>query len=489
MKGNHLIKKILLINPPSIIKKSWVEGIQTFPLGLASIASVLVQNNYDVKILDCFIENYKRRQSISDDLYRVGMSDEEIIAAIKEYKPDFIGVSIQFSIQYLSALHINSLIKEIDKNIITVTGGNHVSAAPETIKKGSFDWLIIGEGEFRFLNLVDAINANTTNLLTPEITCLSDDKPLTDFPNLKIEYIKDLNTLPIPSYNLLSLKKYWEMAGGSHWANMFITRGCPYNCVFCSIHTIMGKKVRYKNVDNVIKEVIYLKRKLGVNEIFIEDDNLTFNMNWAKDFFRKIIQENLHLKIHLRNGVRADKVDLVLLKLMKKAGVIHLAFAPESGNQKTLDNIINKHLKLKDVENSIKMANKVGIFVSCFLVIGFPEETLDDVKKTIKYASKLKRIGSDNVWISCATPYPGTRLFDNCTKYGILSKEDIDYQELSTMGTVIYNKYFTAEELKNIRDNAMRKLTSHRKLQILKLLLSNPFLFIHKMRNIIVRRV
>jgi len=164
MNEKHLIKKILLINPPSIVKKSWVEGIQTFPLGLASIASVLVQNNYKVEILDCFIENYKRRQSISDDLYRIGMSDDEIIAAIKKYNPDLIGVSIQFSIQYLSALHINSLIKEIDENIITVTGGNHVSAAPETIKKNTFDWLIIGEGEFRFLNLINAINTNTTNL-------------------------------------------------------------------------------------------------------------------------------------------------------------------------------------------------------------------------------------------------------------------------------------------------------------------------------------
>ncbi|MCD6113265.1 MAG: B12-binding domain-containing radical SAM protein [Bacteroidales bacterium] len=489
MNEKHLIKKILLINPPSIVKKSWVEGIQTFPLGLASIASVLVKNNYKVEILDCFIENYKRRQSISDDLYRIGMSDDEIIASIKKYNPDLIGVSIQFSIQYLSALHINSLIKEIDENIITVTGGNHVSAAPETIKKNTFDWLIIGEGEFRFLNLINAINTNTTNLLSPEIAYLSDDSHLPDFKNLKIEYIKDLNILPMPSYNLLSLKKYWDMGGGSHWANMFITRGCPYNCVFCSIHTIMGKKVRYKNVDNVIKEVLYLKRELGVNEIFIEDDNLTFNMNWAKDFFRRIIQEKLHLKIHLRNGIRADKVDMELLKLMKKAGVIQLAFAPESGKQETLDNIINKHLKLKDVENSIKMANKVGIYVSCFLVVGFPEETLEDVKETIKYAFKLKKIGSDDVWISCATPYPGTRLFDNCIKYGILSKDNINYQELSTMGTVIHNKWFTAEELKNIRDKAMHKLTSHRKLQVFKLLLSNPFMFIHKIRNIIVRRI
>ncbi len=489
MEKQHTIKKVLLINPPSIVKKTWVEGVQTFPLGLASIAAVLVQNDFDVEILDCFIENYNKKQDIDNDLVRLGMSDEEIIDAIKKSAPDLIGVTIQFSIQLLSALHINSLIKQINKNIITVTGGNHVSAAPETIGHNTFDWLVIGEGEFRLLNLIKAINNNTTDKLTEEIVYLHNGRTIPNPSNLKIEYIKDLNILPMPQYNLLSLHKYWEMAGGSHWANMFITRGCPFNCVFCSIHTIMGKRVRYKNVDNVIKEIIYLKKKFDINEIFFEDDNLTFNMKWAKEFFRRIIKENLHLKLHLRNGVRADRVDLELLKLMKKAGVIHLAFAPESGSQKTLDNIIDKHLKLKDCENSIRMANKVGIFVSCFLVIGFPEETLEDVKKTIKYAFKLKRIGSDNIWISCATPYPGTRLFDNCIKYGILSKDNINYQELSTMGSVIHNKYFTAEEIKNIRDRAMHKLTSHRKLQIFKLLFTNPLMFIHKVRNIIIRRI
>ncbi len=478
-------QKILLINPPAIVKQSWVEDVQSFPLGLAFIAAVLQKNDYEVKILDCFIEDVTNKQPINNGLIRIGISDDEIADIIKEYSPDLVGISMQFSIQLNSAIHVNTLIKKINKNIITVTGGNHVSAAPETIVNNNIDWLIIGEGEFRLLN---ALNENSTDTLPPEIVHLSENVSLPDLSKNKPKYIEDLNSLPMPQYDLLSLDKYWAASGGRRWANIFTTRGCPYNCVFCSIHTIMGKKVRYKSVDAIFEEIILLSRKLGVKEIYIEDDNLTNDINWAKELFRKIIQEKLGLSFYLRNGVRADKLDIELLRLMKKAGVKSISLAPESGSQETLNNIISKKMDLADCEKAVKMASKAGIYVLCYLVIGFPKETLEDVQTTIKYARKLKNLGCDNVFISCAVPYPGTRLFDECIESKIISTDNFDYQELATMGSVIHNKWFTADELKQIRDKAMQKLTSNLKLQLLKLLLVNPFMFFAKTKNIILRR-
>ncbi len=482
------IKKVLLINPASQVKSSWIEGLQSFPLGLASIASVLSDQGFDVEILDCFIEDYSHREEIDTDYVRIGMSNEDICRAIKKSAPDLVGISVQFTIQLHMANQVASLVKKVDSKIITVAGGNHACADPKTITGRSFDWLIFGEGEFRLPQLIQAINLNTLDILGPDIIAISENIHFKS-KNFHFGVIPNLETLPIPRYDLLPLEKYWAMAKGERFANIFMTRGCPFKCVFCSIHIIMGHQMRYKNIVQVIQEIKYLCHDLNVQVIYIEDDNLTFDMEWAKELFTAIANEHFGVKFHIRNGIRADMVDLELLRLMKKAGVIKVGFAPESGSQKTLDNIIKKHFKLEDCEKAIKLTNKVGIYISCFLVIGFPEETMEDIQKTIDYAFYLKKIGSDNVWISCATPYPGTELFENCIAKGILSEENIPYEDFATMGSVIHNQWFTEKELKKIRDEAMLKLTSNRKLQVLKSALSNPLLFFVKARNIVLRRI
>ena len=202
------------------------------------------------------------------------------------------------------------------------------------------------------------------------------------------------------------------------------------------------------------------------------------------DFFTGIIRLNLNIEIYLRNGIRADKVDLDLLKLMRAAGVQRVWFAPESGSQKTLDRIINKKMRLSDCETAIRMAKQAGLAVTCFLVIGFPDETLEDVQQTIRYGHKLRKLGCDSIWISCAVPYPGTTLFRDCLARGILSEGQIDYQSLSTMESIISNEWFTAEEIKTMRDQAMIALNrpdtifgSEALHAVMLLLKSDPLLF------------
>jgi radical SAM superfamily enzyme YgiQ (UPF0313 family) len=488
MTNQKTYKKILLINPPSVIKRSWVEGVQSFPLGLASMAAVLDEHNYEVKILDCFIEDYNNKEILDDVFVKIGMSDEAILDVIREFQPDLIGIAIQFSIQLLPAQNLNKLIKEAFPDIVTAVGGNHATAAPHSLAGNKFDWLVLGEGEFRILKLLDALSNNTTDLLPPDIAPLTGECNI-DVSKIRIEKIKDLDVLPMPKYDLLSLDKYWELSNGEKWVNLFITRGCPFDCVFCSIQTIMGGRVRYKSLDKVIEEIEYLKNELGVEELLIEDDNMTYNMEWAKGFFRAIIAKKLKFKIHFRNGVRADKVDMELLKLMRKAGVMKVAFAPESGSQATLDNIIHKHMKLEDVEIAVKLAIKADIYVKCFLVVGFPEETLEEVQKTFDYARKLKKMGVDHIWISCAVPYPGTKLFDTCVERGIIPKENVDYQDLTTMESVIYNEHFTAKGIKKMRDDVMCEVNIGRLGQLKELAFSNPKIFFQKIRFIVRNKI
>jgi hypothetical protein len=133
MEGEKQIRKVLLLNPPTILKESWAEDVYSFPLGLAYIAAVLEKDGIEVEIVDCFVEGVSRRIKIDDRLIRVGMSDEEITEEIARRAPDLVGISVQFSCQLASALHVNSLIRRTGRDIITVAGGNHVSAAPGSI--------------------------------------------------------------------------------------------------------------------------------------------------------------------------------------------------------------------------------------------------------------------------------------------------------------------------------------------------------------------
>jgi len=486
MSNENLIKKVLLINPPAIVKQSWAQDVGSFPLGLSYIAAVLEKDNFEVKIIDCFIESFSSRRKINNELIRIGMSDDEIVKAVTQYSPDLVGVSIQFSCQLFSALHVSSLIKKVSRDIITVAGGNHVSAAPESIGNNAFDWIIIGEGEFRLPNLIKRINSKNTSKAIPGVIPASEVIQSIS-SNIKNDCIADLDSFPYPLYRALSLEKYWQKHGNTRWINMIATRGCRFDCVFCSIKNVMGRKVRCRSVDNILKEIIFLKREFDVQQIFFEDDNLTFNAKWAKELFNGIIQAKLGLEFYFRNGIRADKVDLELLTLMKKAGTRRVWFAPETGSQETLTKVIKKEMKLEDCEKAVRMAKGVGFEVTCFLVIGFPEETIEGIKKTVKYGHKLKRLGCDSIWISCVIPYPGTKLFDNCVNRGIISKEKVDYQSMSTMDSIIYNEHFSSEELKKIRDQAMIELNRRNFKDILKviprraaLLFSNASLFIKK---------
>jgi magnesium-protoporphyrin IX monomethyl ester (oxidative) cyclase len=451
-----MARRVLLVAPPFTVKKTWTDDIASFPLGLAYIASSLREKGHAVEILDCYIEDYKNRIDVGGGLVRVGMSESSIIGRIEESAPDVVGVSIPFSCQLQSALDIGRIVKGLDPQITTVAGGNHPNAAPETIDRNSFDWIILGEGERSFPMLLDSLDGEGAPGDTAGAV-RSDDPDLSSRAGEKHRYIDDLDSLPFAAYDLLPMEKYWEKNSGRPYVNMIATRGCPFDCVFCSIHTIMGSKVRRRSVDSVLEEIDLLRNRFGIEEIWFEDDNLTAHMAWAKELFKGIVRRDYGLSLYFRNGIRGDRVDLELLTLMRRAGGRRVCFAPESGSQETLDRIINKRMKLEDVEKAIVLARKAGLAVTSFLVIGFPEETIEDVRQTIGYAEKLKKLGCDSIWISCAMPYPGTRLYAQCIERGILP-EGVDYQDLSTMDAVISNSSFTAGQVKSLRDEAMKRL-------------------------------
>jgi len=468
---------VILLNPPLFHFSKC--GISSFPLGLAYIASNLIKEGFNVSILDCYLEGRTQSIQLDDELYRIGLSDEEINQRIKEFSPDVVGISIPFSTQFDSALDLAKLIRNTFPQIPLVAGGTHVSAAPESLNDSEFDYLIVGEGEKAFAKLV--INLGNGNCSKPSLPNIySRDQNRNFITHLPSTYISDIDSLPFPAYHLLPLRKAWSKR--VPYANVLATRGCPHNCNFCSIHSVMGKILRKRSIEKIIEEIVLLFHKYGVREVFFEDDNLTASISWAKELFYRISRQNINIEIGVRNGIRADRIDKELLHLMKEAGCSRVCFAPESGNQHILDNIIGKNLKLAEVERAVELASAVGLNVTCFFVIGLPDETKDDIQKTIDFARKLRRLGCDSIDINCATPYPGTRLYSECKNRGYISDE-LDYTQLHTGVAVISTPNFTAKEITSLRLEAMQNLKENfveKTKRVTRSFFDQPSLFLRK---------
>ena len=478
----QLIGRVLLMSLPAVLEvgDDYLEDGHSFHLGLAYMAAVLRQNGFTVGILDCYAEDRSNvRTLIPDGWQELGLSDQSIIARIRQFSPDLIGITIPFSCQHYVAHGVARQIKLAFPDVIITAGGNHVTAVPDKIDPALFDYLIIGEGEYAFLRLNNALN---------------DRRPTDDIPGVKSqavssdidpEFIENLDALPFPALDLLPIEKLWR--SGKRWINMVATRGCVYDCNFCSIHTVMGYTIRRRSIENVVAEILHWKKLYNIQEIYFEDDNLTTNQKWAKALFRRIAEGKFGIRFYTRNGIRADSIDRELLTLMKAAGFQDFMIAPESGSQKTLDEIIGKKMRLEDCTRAVQLAREVGIGINAFLVFGFPEETWEDLQATLSYARQLQRLGCVGFWLSTVAPYPGTRLFQQCMEQGLLPK-DVDYRKLRTVDYLIRNPHYTADELKAFRAKAMQALAPHRRslpeqvARGLALLIRDPAYFYAKLR-------
>jgi len=256
---------------------------------------------------------------------------------------------------------------------------------------------------------------------------------------------------------MLPMDKYFDVAKENplrgvirkRWANMITSRGCPYNCVFCTIHIVQGKKWRARSPENVLDEIEQLIQTYRIKQIDFYDENMTLDKKRIENICDLIVKRKLNVEWYAPNGVRADTLDENLLKKMKKSGCRGIRIAPESGVQRVVDQIVKKNLELKEVEKAVVLAKKVGIKVGCFFVIGLIGETKEDIKETIKYAYKLRRLGADKFYFSIATPMYGTELYEQAKRGGFL-RDCFSDEALAATGPLMETPEFTADELSEL---------------------------------------
>ncbi len=423
--------KILLTQPNYSVfgKRSW--KVLPYPLG---ILNAVIKDKFNIVLFDPNFDS---------------LSDESIKSWLIAANPDIIGIST-ISTEYIKEIeHMTRLVKSAlrDKNVIVIEGGVlptvSIDVAMEDV---NVDYWMMGEGEVSFLDFLLRIK-NKGDFSTVGGLCYYKNGKKIIQPN---SYISNLDTFPFADYGNLNFMSYANQsvkysqglcAKAVPHAITISSRGCPYFCSFCSGPRISGRKVRMRSAENVLKEVDMLVKK-GVKEITFLDDHFFFDRQRAIDIMKglipyKILWKCANLTIWL--------LDEELLDLMKASGCYMMVISVESGDQYVVNKIIKKPIKLDKTVEIVNMAKKRGFDIISNFVFGFPQETWEQIRTTIEFASKFN---VDMVNFHIATPLPNTELMEECVKRGLIldPTNNIGY----TSGVIETNE-FTPKELEILR--------------------------------------
>ncbi len=445
---------VCLINPPRIQPKAWGKPSVYQPMDIAYVAAVL-EKKHTVLVIDVPNEGWELLEEIEGGKYRQGLPNTEIVARLQKFQPKLVVISVPYSGWSTAAFAIAKTIKAADKNLKIALIGLHPSSRPnECLRQANVDYVVIGEQEITTLELADALEKDAISDLknVKGLGFLENNELVLTAPR---PFIEDLNTLPFPARHLLPMKEFFEAAKKIPISGnlkkpsirMLTSRGCPYGCVFCSNHIVMGRKWRARSAENVVAEIEHIVKTYGIRQIDFLDDNIAFNRERLVKICNMLIEKRLNIDWCTPNGVRADALDSELLVLMRKAGCQKILIAPESGVQRIVDEVLKKKQSLQHVEDIVSAAHKVGIKVGCFFILGMIGETKEDMKQTIQYAYKLRHLGAEYFYFSYATPLYGTELYRQA-KEGNYLTSDFNDDALSAVQPLIETPEFTVDDLR-----------------------------------------
>ncbi|MCD6483519.1 MAG: cobalamin-dependent protein [Candidatus Odinarchaeota archaeon] len=420
--------KILLLSPPTTTELKEVLGLANPPLGLAYLASVARNKGHDVRIIEAIGEN-----KTFEDLHR------ELI----HYDPDVVGITATTSM-IPDAYILARMAKEINPNIIILVGGPHVTFVPEqTLKEcPEIDIVVRGEGEQTFAELLDEIEKQKEFKKVLGLTYRDRDGTIKSTGPRPL--IANVDNIPFPAFDLINWDAY--KFSGVRYGTIITSRGCPFQCIFCSSSLQFGKKYRAHSAERVLREIKILYDEYRIREIEFLDDTFTLNRKRARKIADMIINEGFDLSWSVSS--RVDTFDKMTGERMHKAGAHTIYFGLESGTQKILD-YIGKRITLHQSRDAVRMAKKIGLQTLGSFIIGFPQETKEDIKKTINFA---KHVGVDYAQFTVATPFPGTKLwYEALAKNLLLTK---DWRKYTAINVVMKSYHLSPKQILKLLRNA-----------------------------------
>jgi len=470
--------RVLLLYPP---EQTWPDtmckpnGSLAYPM----LAGALLREEIEVEIYDACVGNEKdnleevfyKSQPLPTGMLRTGVSDSRILEKVQSF--DVVGITSIFSHQETMVLKTARLIKSKFPDKLLITGGVNARHRMELFFNNGFDLICTSEAEKTIVRICENLSKNNSDFSS--IPFLAWKKGGETIVNKNGEIFWDLDDLPLPAWHLLPNDRYWKIGRphGGHfedgedlrYASMMTSLGCPFSCTFCHIagetkdsNSGPIRKFRIKSDERVIQELEILK-SLNVKQVFIEDDSIFGKkkravrlLNKINSFGFDILDVNGVNIVHLlKNG----EPDHEVIEALVSAGFRDIVLPFESSSPRIIRKYASNkwNIERSNVTDLIKECKKAGLRVAGNFMIGYPDESREEIFSTVNYAKERMSDGLDAANFFLVMPLPGTPLFDKAVKNGNLPKE-YNPDRMHWQKANMKNTRVPPEELESIRDRA-----------------------------------
>lgn len=458
-------------------------------LSLTYLAGALRDAGYGVKILDVSVgdddqplsETFFNTKFLPSGLIRSGMDWERVAEKIADF--DVVGVSSIFTTQTTMVLDLIKFVKKVDPTKLVIAGGVNARNLRRRFFDAGADIIVLSEGEQVIVDIAEAIRGKKTLTSVPGIAYIGESgKEVVTQP---AAVVSDLDKLPLPAWDLLPLSKYWEISrphGGQfppgkriQYAALQTSRGCPFSCKYCHISKEIDGEVagpigsyRTKSVDRVLQELQMLK-DLGAEYIFFEDDSLFAKKKRAFSLFESVREMNLNLAdvnginiVHLLKNTGSSThsdshldIDTEFIEVLAAAGFDWLSLPFESANQRLLDKYSSSKWNISrlDAGKLIKECEAAGIKTSGNYMIGYPDETLNEIYNTAAMARGHMDHGLNHATLFAVVPFPGTAIYEMVIQNGQLDP-NFDTDHMKWTKSILKDLAVPAETLEHLRQLA-----------------------------------
>ena len=396
---------------------------RSFQFGIAVLSAFLKQHGHQTGLHYMYPE-YRPRK---------------MVRKIEDFKPKLIG----FSSTTPQFKYIKKILHDVplEKDIFTICGGPHVTMERGSLESISrLDAICRGEGEYALLELVEALE-NERDITKIKNLCIKKNGRIYQNPSRR--FVENLDDLPFADRELFP---YQSIINSDFGISLFMfTRGCPYNCSYCSNDALRkiqeGKYVRFRSIDSCIQEIREVIDNYKVKSIYINDDIFTLNKKFVFEFCEEY---RTQIKLPFDINARVETITREMCKKLRNAGCQRVNIGIESGNPYIRDEVLNRKMSNEQIINAFCIARQAGLKTKSFNMVGVPHETPQRFQDTVKLNAEIK---PDSVILSIFDPYPGTKLGVECRKKGWIDSKRMGEEFIPRTDTILNLPGFPRDEI------------------------------------------
>jgi len=405
---------ICLIRPPAVESFRVATTSVTLPLGLAYIAGALQKRDIAFDVIDAVAEAPTGKTRYYKG-FLIGSRLEDIAGRIAP-ECTIVGISVIFTHEWPAVVQLIKLIRNLRPDMHIIVGGEHCTSMPEfCLASSGADVVAMGEGEETIIELVDAFEGRAPIAEIQGIAYRNGDDVVVNSRRPRISAVDDIAPPAWKRFDV-AIYNHHRMVGGMDVAATTIpilaTRGCPYQCTYCSSPNMWLPRWIPRDPVMVVDEIEYYIDTFGARNFPFQDLTAIIQKPWVVTFCNEILDRGLDITWQFPSGTRCEAVDDDVAELMRRTGMVSMSYAPESGSERTRK-LIKKKMKTENLVSSVKSAIKTDLNVAIFIVIGFPHETRREMGENIPFVKLMKTLGVTDVVVNFYTALPGTEIFNS----------------------------------------------------------------------------